>query len=151
MDSEITKRPSEAETIDFTSDVSELDSGKEQNLLMGIIGGAIAANIGAVIWAVITKITGYQIGWMAIGVGFLVGYAVKMTGNGSTYSFGVAGAVLALAGCIAGNMLAIAVIVGQMHMDTILFLMKKTFSPMDLVFYGLAVYAGFKYSVIEYK
>ena len=49
-----------------------------QNLLFGIIGGVVAAGIGASIWALINVAANYQIGWMAVGVGFLVGYAVRI-------------------------------------------------------------------------
>ncbi len=52
-----------------------------QNLLFGVVGGMVAAAVGAAIWAVITALTNFQIGWMAVGVGFLVGYAVRMCGK----------------------------------------------------------------------
>jgi len=41
-----------------------------QNLSLGVGGGIAAAVVGAIIWAIITVVTGYQIGWMAVGVGF---------------------------------------------------------------------------------
>jgi hypothetical protein len=44
----------------------------DQNLSFGIVGGAVAAAVGATIWAIITAVTNYQIGWMAVGVGFLI-------------------------------------------------------------------------------
>src|SRR5260221_13726610 len=70
--------------------LSELQS--QQSLLGGIGGGFISAIIGAVIWAAVTVATGYQIGWMAVGVGFLVGVAVRKYGKGLTPMFGVIGA-----------------------------------------------------------
>ena len=47
-----------------------------QNLSMGIFGGIVASIVGAIIWATVTFITGYQFGFMAVCVGFLVGYSV---------------------------------------------------------------------------
>ena len=44
-----------------------------QNLGLGILGGVMAAVVGAALWAIITVAINYQIAWMAIGVGFLVG------------------------------------------------------------------------------
>lgn len=41
-------------------------------LLYGIPAGIIAA----VIWAILTVITGWEFGFVAIGIGYLVGYAV---------------------------------------------------------------------------
>ena len=41
------------------------------------IGGLVAMLISAVLWAVITVATQFQIGFMAIGVGLLVGYSVQ--------------------------------------------------------------------------
>ncbi len=129
-----------------------------QNLAFGIVGGAIAAAIGAALWAVISALTGYQIGWMAVGVGFLVGYAVRICGKGIDKSFGVAGAVLSLLGCVTGNLLAVCILISK-HNQIPFFellskltpeiateLIKATFHPMDLLFYGIAVYEGYKFS-----
>jgi len=63
----------------------------------------VAAGIGAALWALITVATNYQIGFMALGVGFLVGHSVRAFGKGVDTGFGVLGAVLALAGCLAGK------------------------------------------------
>ncbi len=46
------------------------------NLVMGAISGAVAALVAGVLWSVFAVLTGYQIGYVAIGVGFLIGYAV---------------------------------------------------------------------------
>jgi hypothetical protein len=43
----------------------------QPNLLMGLIGGGIAMLASAIVWGAVTYFTEYQIGWMAIGVGFL--------------------------------------------------------------------------------
>ena len=42
---------------------------------------------------------------MAIGVGFLVGIAVKFFGKGKTPIYGIIGAAFALLGCAIGNLL----------------------------------------------
>lgn len=131
----------------------------EQNLTMGILAGAVAAFIGAGAWATITIVTNFQIGWMAVGVGFLVGFAVQKFGKGIDKSFAVAGAVLALFGCVLGNLLTACGLVAsaqqvsflsvlsQLTPSSIAALMGATFSPMDLLFYGIAVYEGYKLSM----
>lgn len=63
----------------------------QQNLPLAIVGGMVAAIAGGIAWAVVTVASGYQIGWMAIGIGFLVGMAVRTLGKGMTKTFGIAG------------------------------------------------------------
>jgi len=130
----------------------------EQSLFGGAAAGAAAALGGAAVWAAISAATGYQIGWMAIGVGFLVGFAVRLAGKGIDKAFGFLGATLALAGCVAGNLLTgcwyLAQSVGAEFVDVLAGLtptlaaeiLKATFSPMDLLFYGFAVYEGYRLS-----
>lgn len=130
----------------------------EQNLPLGIAAGLVAALAGAAAWAVITVVTGYQIGLVAIGVGFLVGYAVRWAGKGVTQVFGIAGAVLALLGCGLGNLLAVTALVAQeqgigllsalsqLTPELVQVLMVASFTPMDLLFYGLAVYEGYRFA-----
>ena len=138
--------------------VSELQS--QQSLLGGIGGGFISAIVGAVIWAAVTVATGYQIGWMAVGVGFLVGLAVRKYGKGLTPMYGVIGAALSLFGCLLGNVLTLGGWISQQQglplVDTEVALLSnpiglgqllmQTFHPMDVLFYGIAVYEGYKFS-----
>jgi hypothetical protein len=130
------------------------------NLALGVIAGAVAALIGAAIWAAITVATGYQIGWMAVGVGFLVGIAVRQFGRGTTPVYGTVGAALALAGCVLGNVFAMVgyyanqenlpffSVLAQAHPVGVMNALIETASPIDLLFYGIAVYEGFKLSVV---
>jgi hypothetical protein len=128
------------------------------SLPMALLAGLLAASAGAAAWALVTVLTGMQIGWMAVGIGFLVGLAVRKFGKGSAPSFQVLGAVLSLVGCLAGNLLAVCIFAGRSEdvpLMTILAgltpslavrLIVETFSPMDLLFYGLAVYEGYKFA-----
>ena len=129
-----------------------------QNLSFGIIGGVIAAAIGATIWAMITAATNFQIGWMAVGVGFLVGFAVRICGKGMDTTFGIIGGVLSLLGCLAGNLFTVCIVVSRhqsiplldllsrLNPEITVRLMTATFSPMDVLFYGIAVYEGYRFS-----
>jgi hypothetical protein len=131
---------------------------EKQNLPLAIACGLVAAIVGAVIWATVTVTTEYQIGWMAIGVGFLVGFAVRL-GKGTTALFGGVGAILSLFGCLLGNFFAlIGFVAKNQHTDVFSTLssidyakvpdiMGSTFSAMDLVFYGIAVYEGYRFSL----
>lgn len=130
----------------------------EQNLPGGVLAGSAAALAGAAGWASVTVATGYQIGFMAIAIGFAVGFAVRAVGRGTTVVFGVAGASLALAGCALGNLLAVAALVarneGVAFLDLLarltpelaFELMVAFASPMDVLFYGFALYEGYRLS-----
>ena len=130
-----------------------------QNLSMAMLGGAVAAVVGASIWAAISAATNYQIGFMAVGVGFLVGLAVRKMGRGIDVSFGVTGAVLSLLGCALGNYLTVCIAIAREYQvdffsvlagsdfEQVVMLMKASFSPMDILFYALAVYYGYRYSI----
>ena len=131
---------------------------KQQNLPLAIVAGAVAALTGAVAWAVITVSTGYQIGWMAVGVGFLVGFSVRLLGKGVEQRFGYVGAAFALLGCLLGNLFSQVGFVATEYdagfLDVLFGLTSAmvvevytaTFSPIDLLFYGIAIYEGFKFS-----
>jgi hypothetical protein len=131
---------------------------EEQDLSRGVFAGLGAAILGACLWALVTVITQYQIGWMAVGVGFLVGFAMRTFGRGVDKVYGYTGALLALFGCLLGNLLSVCIVLGNqadtgalailtsLNWATIQELMLATFQPMDLLFYGLALYEGYKFS-----
>jgi hypothetical protein len=126
-------------------------------LPFALFGGLVAAGLGAIAWAAITVATKHQIGFMAIGVGFLVGWAVARLGNGVTPLYGVVGALCALLGCVAGNVLSACYFLGQRSGEDMLkvlesviangqlvTLITSTFSGMDLLFYGLAIIQAYR-------
>lgn len=128
------------------------------NLGKALAAGFAAAVVGAVLWAVVTVTTHYQIGFMAIGLGFLVGWAVRTTGRSGAPVLGYLGAVFALAGCILGNLLTasgfFAATMGvplSVALANVLLqpavaarALQDGFDPMDLLFYAIAVYEGYK-------
>lgn len=128
----------------------------EQNLVMGGLSGMVAAMAGAGIWAAVTIATEYQIGWMAVGIGFLVGYAVRLAGKGISPAYGAVSAALSLLGCAVGNVLTFAWfiasaegmsfmgVVSQLNFAIVIGLLASTFEAMDVLFYGLAAYFGYK-------
>jgi hypothetical protein len=126
-----------------------------QNLPLGIVGGLIGAAIGAAIWAVITMVTDYQIGWMAIGIGFLTGLGMRTLGKGRSPIFGIVGAVLALVGVIVGNLIVIHLLVQreypgmQLAPNEYIEVLTSSMQPMDFLFYGLALFAGFRASIAK--
>jgi hypothetical protein len=136
---------------------SPFDAADRGNLLLGIVGGAVAALIAAFIWAAITAATSFQIGYMAIGVGFAVAFAVRLLGRGHDIRFAIASAVLSLAGCVAGNFLSVVfAVAGHDHAPVLsvasallpraVDVLTQTFNIMDVVFYAIGTYFGFRYA-----
>jgi hypothetical protein len=129
----------------------------QPNLLMGLTGGGVAMLVSAIVWGTITYFTEYQIGWMSIGVGFLVGIAIKFFGRGKTAAFGMAGAVLAFAGCLLGNLIFYSGVISREEnisfLEVFFIILQDPavlidifivfFDIMDIFFYALAAYAGF--------
>ena len=150
-----TENAPEAQTAAFVQSLPPAGS-----LPLALVTGLVAALIGAVIWAAITVAIEYQIGWMAVGVGCLVGFTVRRFGKGTTSLYGYIGGGLALLGCVLGNAFTILGFVckqseiGYLRVFEIVDLsvlagaMRESFSPMDLLFYGIAIYEGYKFSVV---
>lgn len=132
--------------------------GREENIPFGLLAGAIAAAVGAAIWMGITVATNMHIGYVAIGVGALVGLAVRVVGNGRSMIFGIIGAVLTLAGCLGGEILTVAQLAVSSEHDffytlTHLDLVETVtgiFNRMDAimyVIYGIGIFEGYKLSI----
>lgn len=152
------------ENVDINEAILELDPKvieklrSEQDFKSAIITGTVTAIIGSLLWAAITVSTEYQIGYMAIAIGFGIGYVIREFGKGIDPIFGYLGAILALLSCIFGNILGIIGFVanqeGLSYINTLLGLdysllpsvMAESFSPIDLLFYGFAIFEGYKYS-----
>lgn len=127
-------------------------------LLSGTLAAIAGALAGAIAWAMITSMTGWQIGYMAVLVGFLAGYGMRWASGGAERSGGIVAALVALAGCVVGNWLTVAIegaktfhqplaaVMLGLAADPAMSvkLLQLGFSPMDLVFYAIAAYAGYR-------
>ena len=54
------------------------ENATEKDIPMAILGGFVGAIIGAALWAIVAIISGYQVGFVAIGVGFFAGQGVSI-------------------------------------------------------------------------
>jgi len=150
--------PTQNRSADELSAALRAELVVQQDPVYAIVGGLSAAIVGAVLWAVITVSTKYQIGYMAIGVGLLTGFAVRYFGAGVDRYFGFIGAVFALMGCMLGNLLsqvgfiADAQSIGYFETITlldfnlVLSIYTESFAPMDVFFYGIAAYEGYRFA-----
>jgi hypothetical protein len=109
--------------------------------------------------------TDAQIGWMAIGAGILVGLANRYAGKGIDKKFGVIGGFWAFVSIIFGNLLAVAIFFSKMDSVpvtqvllamllspiVVIDILSATFTLIDLLFYGLAIYEGYRFSFRQVK
>jgi hypothetical protein len=132
--------------------------GREANLPFGILAGAIAAIIGALIWMGITVATGLHVGYVALGVGALVGLTVRFVGNGRSAIFGIIGAVLTLIGCLGGEVLTVVQLASTPQRDflntlttiDLTQLATNIFDKMDPIMYliyAIGIFEGYKLSI----
>lgn len=130
----------------------------QQNFPLAVIAGLGAALGGALLWAVVTVMTQSELGIMAIAVGYLVGNAIKVAGNGVEKKFAFLGAVCGFVGCGLGNIFSATAfyaeanhlgameIVSSMNAEFLLNLMKQFSQPMDVLFYAIGIYEGYRFS-----
>lgn len=144
--------------LDRVSTETLVNLRKEQNLPMALLTGSSVGLLAAVLWAAITVTTEYQIGFMAIAIGALVGISMRYTGKGVDPIFGIFGGLIAVISCALGNFLSIIGFVASYenlgYIETLLLfdysqlfpIMQETFSAIDLLFYGFAAFEGYKFS-----
>lgn len=153
------EKPSDEPQFDETQLIFAVEQLRsEQNLIFGVFAGVMGGLIGASLWAVITVTTNFQIGWMAVGVGFLVAYGVRTFGKGTDKIFGIVGAVLALLGCLLGNIftecgldavqenVSFFAVLFSLNPANMLKILIAKFHFIDVLFYGIAVYEGYSLS-----
>lgn len=143
------------------SEVSNVAPPPQPNLGLAIVAGLIAAFISAGLWAAATVAVGYQIGFMAMGVGLVVGLTVRVVGRGQAPIYSLAGSLLALVGCLMGNLLAFTALDAEFNGSSFVSSLLNTdlatasermllyFNPIDLLFYGIALYEAFRLSRYE--
>jgi hypothetical protein len=134
----------------------------QQNFPLAIAAGLGASLAGAIAWAIVTVVTEMKLGLMAVAIGYIVGQAIRATGKGVDQQFGILGAACALFGCVVGNVLSAVAFYAKvkglgfgdvmqiLDFDFVTRVTTATAQPMDLLFYGIAIYEGYRFS-FRYK
>ncbi len=142
---------------DFPVSMTEEEMLAEENLPKGVLCAVVACIVGAVAWGLISVSTGRQIGVMPIAIGFMVGFAMRQ-GKGIRPIFGITGAALSLVSCILGDFLSIIGYISQdydmgyfqvlagVDYGEIFSILLKNVMSMTALFYGFALYEGYKFS-----
>jgi len=130
----------------------------EQRLMFGITSGLIVGIVGAILWSILTVVAGVQLGYVALAIGAGVGLTIRKVGNGIDPVFGYWGGGISLFSILLGNFLSIIGFIANstglgyietlflFNYDYLFEVMKAAFSIIDLAFYGIAVFTGYKFS-----
>jgi Zn-dependent protease len=143
------------------SQLIELNNFRFAPWLLGLVYGLAAALLCGFAWAVITKITHFEIGIAAVAVGYLVTRSIIAGANGRRgTSIQIIAVILSLAGVFIGKGLtAILILSDRMTQDpamqnhpmlfrTILFFTAPIvgFQMFDLIWYAIAAYQAWRMS-----
>jgi hypothetical protein len=81
--------------------------------LRGILAGLGVAVVGAILWAVVVYLTKYEVGLLAVVIGYGVGYVVHRVGKVASQGMAITSAALAAAGILLGFVLTTVAAVAQ--------------------------------------
>ena len=141
----------------FAKDVV-MDGVRSESLALGFLAGLFAAAVGAGIWMAVTIMLNVHVGYVALAVGALVGLSIRAAGKGRNMLFGVMGALLTLAGCLGGEVLAsVQSLVTPEHdfyhvltsadLIAVVTTIFQRMDPLMYVIYGIGIFEGYKLSM----
>lgn len=107
-------------------------------ITMWIVGGSIAGVLGALAWGGIIYATEREIGWIAWGVGAVVGFGVAVTAQGNAGELsGIIAIVISLLSIFAGKVFGVWLLIGSILPEQIGF-----FAICSVVFQTLGPFDG---------
>ncbi len=132
---------------------------ERSKVVPSLAAGLVAALVGAILWAVIAKITTYELGFVALGIGLIVGAAMAAAGANRAW-LPIAGGALAVLGCLLGKFFLLDYAVSDASETSLtgaFSLMLKNpdltwadyrelFGVMDILFVALAGYEGWQFT-----
>ncbi|MCI3276106.1 hypothetical protein [Streptomyces cylindrosporus] len=125
----------------------------KNNVGLGLGAAFVAAVVAAGVYGAIIGLTKHEIGWAAVGVGFLIGLAAGRVG-GRNPVLPVASAVLSLGSVYIGQLVGDAMILAKaasvsftevffQHFDVVQEAWKADADPLTFVFFAIAAYVAF--------
>src|SRR5262245_50320123 len=83
-----------------------------------VLAGMTTAILGGLLWACVMGLLHRRLGFLALGIGFAVGSAVRHFGRGRTEIFGVIAMFSSVAGCLIGDIAGGLVLLSEaQHLD----------------------------------
>ncbi|MFF3845179.1 hypothetical protein [Streptomyces sp. NPDC002328] len=123
------------------------------NVALGLLTALVVALVTAGIYGAIVGATEYEIGYAAVGVGFLVGFAAGKVG-GANPALPVVSAVLSLGAVYLGQIIGIGVLLADLggvsvtevfteHLDVVTKGWSEEADAMTYLFLGIGAFAAF--------
>ncbi|MFF7977916.1 hypothetical protein ACFZDK_02125 [Streptomyces sp. NPDC007901] len=123
------------------------------NIALGLGAAVVAAVAAAALYGVVIGLTKHEIGWAAVGVGFVIGLAAGKLG-GRNPVLAITAAVLALGSVYLGQLVGEAMIgadqldvafseVFFQHFGVVQDAWKEEADPLTFVFFAIAAWAAF--------
>ncbi|WP_329256031.1 hypothetical protein OG223_32035 [Streptomyces sp. NBC_01478] len=125
----------------------------KNNIVLGLVTAVAAALVAAGIYGVVIGTTKHEIGWAAVGVGFVIGLAAGRLG-GRNPALPVVSAVLALVAVYLGQLVGEAMLIADEygvsfskvffdHFGVVQDAWKADSDPLTFVFFAIAAFAAF--------
>ncbi|WOX11938.1 hypothetical protein [Streptomyces sp. N50] len=125
----------------------------KNNIALGLVTAVVAALVAAGVYGVVIGTTKHEIGWAAVGVGFVIGLAAGKLG-GRNPALPVVSAVLALGAVYLGQLVGEAMLIADEfgvnfskvffdHFGVVQDAWKADSDPLTFVFFAIAAFAAF--------
>jgi len=133
-------------------------SFKSISVLYSVVAGILASFVAAIVFALYPFLFGIQLEFLAIGVGFIVGFAISKFSRRKNHILGIIGAVLSLVSCVMGDVLsAVAIysyqnnapffeIIASLNFSTITNILFQIVGIENILFYLIAMLIGYALS-----
>ncbi|WSQ11291.1 hypothetical protein OG604_28065 [Streptomyces sp. NBC_01231] len=133
--------------------LAPLAPARSGNIALGLVAAVVAALVTAGIYGAIIGATEREIGYAAVGVGFLIGLAAGKLG-GSNPALPVVSALLSLGAVYVGQLIGVAMIMADVanlsfstmiteHFDVVTSGWKESADPMTFLFFAIGAFAAF--------
>ncbi len=152
--------PVEMSETEYDDLIDSINS--KANYSLSIILGLVFGIVGAAIWAIISKVTGYNLGIVAILIGFLISQGFVIAGRSTKVVMGIVAAIIAVISILIGNIILAFLFISE-YVDMTFFevvqnfdygnylfeLLQDIHTPFDIVFYPIAMMTAFRRSYIN--
>ena len=131
------------------------------NPIKGLIISVFLGVVSTVLWVIVVKLTGYNLGIAAIGVGVIVSQGFVWGGKGTSAVWGIVAATIAGLSIFLGNAISVMSLVAEyydialielsrvIYFEQLFVFMVDTFEVYDIVFYAIALQTAYKRSFVK--
>jgi hypothetical protein len=92
---------------------SAAEPGEQKYFIRGVAGAIVGGVLGMFLWYFLIKVTGYEIGWVAWGVGVIVGFAARLPSKQGSQALGLICGGCALIAILGGQYFALLAIMDK--------------------------------------